>query len=152
MTQSHSSSMHRTAAAVVGLALIAVVAVATVRTQPTARAVWAGVYTEKQADRGKAAFIERCAACHGDQLDQGESPLSGVGFTSQWDGLTIADLAKRIRTTMPPNEPGVLTPKQTADVMAYLLRVHQFPAGTAELPSDDASQKLVTLTWTKAAP
>ena len=38
------------------------------RAQDVSSSVWDGVYTQAQADRGKTAYNESCAACHGDQL------------------------------------------------------------------------------------
>jgi S-disulfanyl-L-cysteine oxidoreductase SoxD len=99
------------------------------------RSVWDGVYTDDQAKRGEPVYHKECATCHGDSLTGGESapPLSGGGFLSNWNGLTVGDLFDRIRKTMPQNTPGKLTKQQAADVLAYALSVNKFPAGKAEL-------------------
>ncbi|MEG8038637.1 c-type cytochrome [Sphingomonas sp. LR60] len=39
-----------------------------VRAQGGQRDVWNGVYTAEQSARGKVAYAENCAACHGDTL------------------------------------------------------------------------------------
>jgi len=62
---------------------------------------------------------------------------------SNWDGLTVGDLVDRIRTTMPLNRPGALSRQQNADVVAYLLRFNQFPAGKEELPRDVQTLKQI---------
>jgi hypothetical protein len=70
-------------------------------------------------------------------------PLTGATFTSNWDGLTVGDLADRIRISMPLNSPGVLSRQETADVVAYILRFNQFPAGKEELPREVPAMKQI---------
>jgi len=98
--------------------------------------VWDGVYTKEQAKRGEALYAEQCASCHGLTMNGGEMapPLTGGEFSSNWNGLTLGDLFDRIRTTMPANAPGQLNREKTADILAGILSVNQFPAGLAELP------------------
>ena len=104
--------------------------------QDATRSVWDGVYTEEQAQRGQAAYAQACGLCHGVGLTGlGEAkPLTGPEFLSNWNGLTLADLFDRTRTTMPLNKPRSLTREQYADIMAYLLKFDGFPAGQSELP------------------
>lgn len=103
--------------------------------QAPARSVWSGVYTEAQAERGQVAYNAECARCHGTQLQGGESapPLAGIDFLANWNGLTVADLFERIRVSMPADRPGRLPREQNADIIAYMLRASEFPAGPAEL-------------------
>jgi mono/diheme cytochrome c family protein len=105
---------------------------------PPARSVWDGVYTPDQAARGQALYNKECAACHGQALSGGEEapPLSGGGFTANWNGLTVGDLFERIRVSMPEGRPGTLSRQQNADVLAYVLSGNQFPAGKAELAKE----------------
>ena len=51
----------------------------------TTRSVGDGVYSQKQADRGRAAYTEKCANCHGAELGGGdETPaLAGDNFMAQ---------------------------------------------------------------------
>jgi S-disulfanyl-L-cysteine oxidoreductase SoxD len=101
----------------------------------TTRSVWDGVYTTAQSKRGEALYQTECASCHGLALNGGESapPLSGGEFLSNWNGLTVGDLFDRVRTSMPADRPGHLTRQQTADVLAEILSVNQFPAGPSDL-------------------
>ena len=101
----------------------------------TTRSVWDGVYTKEQAKRGEAVYSTECASCHGLALNGGESapPLTGGDFMSNWNGLTVGDLFDRIRTTMPADGPGRLNRDQNAAVLAHILSVNQFPAGSKEL-------------------
>jgi len=107
-------------------------------TQDSQRTIWDGVYTEGQAERGHAMFLDACSNCHGRNLEGADMtpPLTGGAFTSNWDGLTVGDLADRIRISMPLNTPGTLSRQDTADVVAYILRFNQFPAGKEELPRE----------------
>jgi quinoprotein glucose dehydrogenase len=70
-------------------------------------------------------------------------PLTGGGFMANWDGLTLGDLADRIRVSMPLNSPGSLSRQQTVDVIAYILRFDQFPAGKEELPRETPALKQI---------
>lgn len=100
--------------------------------------VWDGVYTEEQAKRGEGIYYERCAACHGSQLEGGDMTPSLVGgvFTSTWNDLSVGDLFERIRVTMPLDRPSTLSRAQTADVTAFLLKANKWPAGSMELPRE----------------
>jgi mono/diheme cytochrome c family protein len=113
-----------------------------------ARTVEQGVYSEAQATRGQQVY-QLCQPCHGDTLGGGLGPpLAGEDFLRNWRDWPLSDLATKIQNTMPQNNPGSLTPQQTADVMAYILKVGKFPAGPADLVSDAAVLKEVT--WAKA--
>ena|SRR5579863_6040972 len=118
---------------------------ATLRAQSDTRSVWDGVFTEDQAKRGQGSYNENCSSCHGDSLTGGEMApaLAGGDFQSNWNGLTMGDLYDRIRTTMPLNQPGKLSREVNADILAYILRVNQFPAGQAELPHQSEVLKLI---------
>src|SRR5207237_1125696 len=76
--------------------------------QGSTKSVWDGVFTADQAAQGKTVFENKCAICHGAQLNGGEMspPLSGGGFLANWQGTSVGDLFTRIHTTMPQNDPG----------------------------------------------
>ena len=116
----------------IGLALVAI---CPAFQDQTSRTVWDSVYTADQAKRGATFYANNCASCHGLALTGGESapPLTGGEFLSNWSGLTLGDLFDRIRVSMPADRPGTLTREQTAIILAHLLNVGEFPAGTAEL-------------------
>jgi S-disulfanyl-L-cysteine oxidoreductase SoxD len=104
-----------------------------------------GVYTADQARQGKAIYQTRCAMCHGASLEgQGQnSPLKGASFLNNWTGQTMADLFTKTIVMMPATNPGTLTPKETAEVLAYILNANKFPEGKAELPNDPRSLEVV---------
>jgi len=102
-----------------------------------------GVYSEAQAARGEKVYAASCASCHGDDLSGGGQtpPLSGQEFNSDWNDLSMGDLYDRTHLSMPADKPGSLTPEQTVDVIAFLLKKGSFPAGQADLPTDTAALK-----------
>jgi quinoprotein glucose dehydrogenase len=113
--------------------------------QAPSRTAKDGVYSAAQAARGQAIYKEQCAACHGESLGGANAPpLAGDAFIGVWGG-PLADLVDKIEKTMPLNNPGKLTRQQSADVLAYMLQVGRFPAGTMELRGDDAALKQIAL-------
>ena len=118
--------------------LFIITSVAVAAAQDSQRTVWDGVYNDAQAKRGEAAFVEACSNCHGRTLEGADMTpaLTGGGFTSNWDGLTVGDLFDRIRISMPADRPGSLSRQENVDVVAYILRFNQFPFGKEELPRE----------------
>ena len=109
------------------------------------RSVAQGVYTAPQAVRGQAVYADKCASCHGPALGGAQAPpLTGDDFIRVWGG-PAADLVNKIINTMPANDPGKLTRPQATDIVAYVLQVARFPAGSAELGSDEAALKAVAI-------
>lgn len=110
---------------------------------PQYHSVWDGIYTEAQAQRGQALYHAKCSSCHGDQLTGKESDdvpaLTGRDFMVEWDGRTVGDLYRKIFRKMPQDDPGTLTPQQTADLVSFLLSFNKFPSGNSELqPESEA--------------
>jgi hypothetical protein len=102
--------------------------------------VWDGVYTEAQAARGWVIYRENCGHCHRDNLlgDEGP-PLSGVNFNYGWDNMTVAKLFDKIATTMPPPTGALvrsLSAQEYVDIIGFIFRSNELPAGTVELSSD----------------
>jgi hypothetical protein len=63
----------------------------------------------------------------------------------------VADLATRIQTTMPANDPGSLNSQQVTEAIAYILSYNQFPAGSTPLPTDQAGQGQIAIAAQKPA-
>ena len=135
---------------VTAFALAASVSIVALKAQTPAPAktVWSGVFSADQATQGKALFDNKCAICHGAEMSGGEMApaLAGAAFLANWSGQTLGDLFTRIHTTMPANDPGSMNNAETAQVLAYILSFNQFPAGSAALPSDDASLGQIGIT------
>jgi quinoprotein glucose dehydrogenase len=126
-------------AAPVASALVVLLAAATaLRAQEPTASTTAGLYTEAQAERGRVAYAKYCQSCHGETL-QGVDvapALVGATFLGNWVGLSVGELADRIRMTMPQNDPGTLSAATTADLIALILESNGYPAGANALPRD----------------
>jgi polyvinyl alcohol dehydrogenase (cytochrome) len=91
-----------------------------------------GVYRADQVEAGRALYAKSCAeGCHGVNLaGGGPTPsLTGPDFLARWSGLSLGELYKRVRTTMPKSAPGSLGDENYVKVIAYLLSANGFPAG-----------------------
>ena len=91
-----------------------------------------GFYTRGQASRGERRFQQLCADCH-----------RTVEITRGWFGgnshQTAGDLLLVMSMTMPDGSPGSLSSEEYADILAFLLRLNDYPAGEEELPTDFAA-------------
>jgi mono/diheme cytochrome c family protein len=101
----------------------------------------AGVYTDAQAERGKRSYLMACASCHQEGLQGADlaPPLKGDDFLLPWSSQTVNDLYQKVATTMPADSPGSLRSQVNADIVAYVLQVNKFPAGSEELKPDPAA-------------
>jgi len=145
--------MKQMIASIAGLGLVMGLSAAALNAQTAKRNVWDGVYTADQAAQGKALFADKCASCHGADLNGAEMapPLVGPTFLGDWVGQSADDLFTRIHTTMPASDPGSLSNAQVTQVLAYILSMNQFPAGSAALPSDDPGLSQIAITADKPA-
>ena len=105
------------------------------------------VYNSAQAKRGQTKYTEVCSACHLPDLSGSDQApaLAGASFLGNWDGLTVSDLADRIRISMPQDNAGSLSSQQAVDLVAYILQANEFPAGDEELNTDKAVLKTMTI-------
>jgi len=107
------------------------------------------LYTAQQAHAGAAVYAHYCLQCHGTDLQGTAGPaVAGTEFlkTAKFDGWSLADVRATVFENMPFSNPGSLTPKQYADVMAFLLASSCYPAGTKPFPqSNQASFAAVKL-------
>lgn len=115
--------------------ILIVVALGAVAIAQTSRSVGDGVYTQEQANRGKIAYTEQCASCHGAELHgTDETPgLVGDAFLANWRGHSVDDFFEKVRVSMPADRPGSLSREKNADILAYIFAANKFPAGNAEL-------------------
>ena len=136
------------------LAVVAVIGLAGIGASQDRRSVWDGIYTTEQAKRGQARYNQQCAPCHGDTLSGGESapPLAGGEFLSNWSGLTVGELFDRTRSTMPLSKPGSLSREANAEILAYLFKMNEFPAGKADLPQASEVLKEIRIEAVKPEP
>ena len=116
--------------------------------QAAARSVKDGVYTAVQAKQGKAVYEEQCLECHGSMASATPDMaplLNDYVFQGTWKNRSLADLFEKIRETMPQNEPGTLSRRDTADIVAYVLNANKLPAGDVPLPEDVETLKQIRL-------
>ncbi len=107
-----------------------------------------GVYTDAQAERGATEYAQRCARCHGDNLDGvGAAPmLYSSRFLDRWREDSLRGLFDYTAANMPLDAkpaPGGLSEKQYLDLLAYLLSVNELPSGTRELEAADLDGTLL---------
>ena len=101
------------------------------------------LYTEAQAQQGKPIFANSCAVCHGDNLQGKSGPaIAGSAFLKRTRTLnwSIDNLRSVVENTMPRSNPGSLSKKQYADVLAYLLAANCYPAGNKKFPTKDSPE------------
>jgi mono/diheme cytochrome c family protein len=112
------------------------------------RTVQDAVYSDAQAARGYPLYTQRCATCHGADLRGAQGPpLIGEPFIANRQGEPLSGLLAKIRNTMPLDAPGSLTPPQTLDIVAAILKSNGFPAGRADL----ADATTGSIGWPKAS-
>jgi mono/diheme cytochrome c family protein len=100
----------------------------------TPPAIWAGIYTEAQAERGRSVVENHCSECHHADLSGGEGPaLVGPTFMLKWELQSVERLFHKIRDTMPEVGSSDVTEAQKLDTVAYILQQNGFPAGATEL-------------------
>jgi len=115
-------------------AAVWVLALAGAAAQAPAPRIWDGVYTDAQAERGRAVFMTACVRCHGADLTGTTAPpLTGDRFMANWGGESVERLFLKIRDTMPPNFGTVLDDATKLDIVTFILKKGGFPAGSGEL-------------------
>jgi mono/diheme cytochrome c family protein len=97
--------------------------------QAPPKSVKAGVYTSAQADRGQGLFRSKCASCHA------PNRFTDDLFYTSFAGKPLWEMFDVISDTMPEDNPGSMKPEEYVDVMAYLLKLNNFPTGEGELPT-----------------
>ena len=96
------------------------------------------IYTAAQADRGITLFRSKCASCHA------PNRFTDDLFYTSFAGKPLWEMFDVISDTMPEDNPGGMKKEEYADVIAYLLKLNNFPAGATELPIDkDALSAIV---------
>jgi mono/diheme cytochrome c family protein len=115
---------------------------------PSPRSSLAGVFTDAQAERGKTAYQDSCASCHGAALvarsDDAPS-LTAPDFKDAWIGKSIGERYERVRSTMPQDGPGSLSNQAYVDIVAYILKFNGYPAGDQELKPDAATLQQIII-------
>ena len=104
------------------------------------------VFSAAQAKRGEALYKDQCVSCHSADLSGGGAPqLAGSDFMGFWDKTPVLDLVTKIKDSMPASSPGSLNKQQAMDLASFILLSNKFPAGSADLPTDDSALKSITI-------
>ncbi len=130
-------------AGMLGVAAAVAPLLVTAQAPAPSRTVWNGVYTEAQAGRGRSAYQQHCAECHGASLEGAEAvPLKGDRFNLSWKESTVDRLFRQMSTSMPMSEDGSLAGTLARgtyiDIVALVLQNNGFPAGSTELTPENA--------------
>jgi mono/diheme cytochrome c family protein len=100
------------------------------------KSIWSGVYSAEQAARGQSEYATHCASCHRDDLSGYESLLKGERFMNKYREASLYLLFEKTKTTMPRNAGGSLSDQTYVDIVSYVLKANDFPAGAGELTVD----------------
>lgn len=126
------------------LTLVAVFFIALVAAFPAGTRGADGAYTQQQAAAGASVYADKCASCHGANLEGVAGPsLAGPDFMKKWQGKSADDLFYIISNQMPADNPGSLKPDQYVAILAFVLQKNGFPAG--DTPLDAAKIKQLTI-------
>ena len=94
------------------------------------KSVKSGVYTAVQAERGQGLYRSKCASCHA------PNRFTDDLFYTSFAGKPLWEMFDVISDTMPEDNPGGMKKEEYADVIAYLLKLNNFPSGSVDLPID----------------
>ncbi|HWP03626.1 MAG TPA: cytochrome c [Gemmatimonadaceae bacterium] len=98
-----------------------------------------GVFTREQAARGRDVYDGMCLSCHPAVTH------TGPQFVETWSGKRLGDLFSFVVERMPKNDPGSLSLREYADVLAYILRLNGMPPGPNDLPVDSLALNAIRL-------
>lgn len=115
----------------------------------TAHTAWAArghslpSFTAEQARQGAEIYESTCAMCHGNKLEGNFDTPSLTGhFIQNWKDAPLIELYAYIHRAMPQMSPGVLSPEDTAAVIAYILEQNSIPAGKTPLSTQPKNLRL----------
>jgi S-disulfanyl-L-cysteine oxidoreductase SoxD len=129
----------------IGVALASCAFVSAVVFAQAASSTRDGIYTTEQAAQGKSIFNDQCVMCHDPSTaSDGQIPaLTGDSFLHDFAGQSVGDLYSKLQTTMPASSPGSLKPDEVSQLIAYILRLNNYPAGMTPLPTDEKSLQAI---------
>jgi alcohol dehydrogenase (cytochrome c) len=105
-----------------------------------------GWFTNAQVAQGRFEYAQKCAVCHGGQLQGGGAPaLKGKTFQQQWSGKTLQTLYSYVHSNMPLGQGGELNSQEYADIVAYLLAQSGLPAGEEKLTPKSPMDRVLEL-------
>ena len=84
------------------------------------------VYTEAQAAKGQELYAHTCETCHQ------PAKFTGAEWTRAYVGRPL-DEVNRAMAEMPADNPGSLATDDVAALIAYFLKMNNYPAGQTPL-------------------
>ena len=113
---------------------------------PTAGADGTAFFSSSQVNQGRWEYSQKCAVCHGAQLQGGGAPaLKGSEFVAQWNGKQLKSFYDYVHTNMPLGQGGELNSQEYADIVAYVLAQNGLPAGNEKLTPKSAMDRALDL-------
>src|SRR5262245_28228570 len=100
--------------------------------QAQGRSTRDGVYTARQAARGRSLYQLKCRSCH---TPEGHSTT----IKAKWSGHPLSEMYQFVSENMPKDSPGSLEPEEDLQAVAFLLQSAGMPAGEVELTADDST-------------
>ena len=98
-----------------------------------------GFFSQEQAERGRAGYEATCKECHA------ISEFKGEEFEWTWRRQTAWNLYEAMATTMPEDDPGGLGAEAYVDIVAYLLQVNDYRAGSRDLAATESELAAIAL-------
>ena len=103
-------------------------------------------FSATQVSQGRWEFAQKCAVCHGAQLQGSGAPaLKGTEFNAQWNGKTLGDLYSYVHRNMPLGQGGELNSQEYADIVSYVLAQNGLPAGNEKLTPRSPMDRVLDL-------
>jgi mono/diheme cytochrome c family protein len=101
------------------------------------RTVNDGVYTEEQADVGEQLYADNCLICHDKKYFR---PV-----LTRSEGQPLSIMFAVMSTSMPESNPGFMSKKEYADILAYILSLSRYAAGDNELDYENGALDKITI-------
>ena len=111
-----------------------------------------GWYNSSQIAKGRFEYSQKCAVCHGAQLQgTGAPPLKGKPFELQWNGRKLAELYEYVHNNMPLGLGASSPAQEYADIVAYILAQSGLPAGNEMFTPRTPMDRVLELPGTSAS-
>jgi len=112
-----------------------------------------GWFTSTQVAQGRFEYSQKCAVCHGAQLQGGGAPaLKGKPFQQQWNGKMLKDFYDYVHSNMPLGQGGDLSGQEYADIVAYVLAQSGAPSGEEKLTPSSPMGRVLELSSAEGEP
>jgi PQQ-dependent dehydrogenase (methanol/ethanol family) len=109
-------------------------------------------FSTDQVAQGRFEYSQRCAVCHGAQLQGGGAPaLAGRQFSAQWNGKSLKELYNYIHANMPLGQGGDLASQEYADIVSYVLAQNGLPTGGEKLTPKSPMERVLDLSPSSTA-